>query len=81
MRLTKFEHAALLLEDLGKKLFVDPSSFTSPLTDTAGTVAVVITHEHADHWTPEQLGRVVDLNPGVPIYAPEAGRKPPRGST
>lgn len=71
MRLTKFEHAALLLEDSGKKLFVDPGSFTTPLTDTANTVAVVITHEHADHWTPEQLNRVVDMNSDVKIFAPE----------
>ncbi|WP_025157413.1 MBL fold metallo-hydrolase [Leifsonia aquatica] len=71
MRLTKFEHAALLLEDSGKKLFVDPGSFTTPLTDTANTVAVVITHEHADHWTPEQLNRVLELNPDAQIFAPE----------
>jgi L-ascorbate metabolism protein UlaG (beta-lactamase superfamily) len=71
MRLTKFEHAALLLEDSGKKLFVDPGSFTTPLTDTANTVAIVITHEHADHWTPEQLGRVLDLSPDATIFAPE----------
>jgi len=71
MRLTKFEHAALLLEDSGKKLFVDPGSFTTPLTDTANTVAVVITHEHADHWTPEQLKRVLDMNPDAKIFAPE----------
>jgi L-ascorbate metabolism protein UlaG (beta-lactamase superfamily) len=71
MRLTKFEHAALLLEDSGKKLFLDPGSFTSPLTDTASTAAVVITHEHPDHWTPEQLRRILDLNPDVPIFAPQ----------
>ena len=71
MRLTKFEHAALLLEDSGKKLFVDPGSFTTPLTDTANTVAVVITHEHADQWTPEQLNRVLDMNPDAKIFAPE----------
>ncbi|MFJ3488607.1 MBL fold metallo-hydrolase [Leifsonia aquatica] len=71
MRLTKFEHAALLLEDSGRKLFVDPGSFTTPLTDTANTVAVVITHEHADHWTPEQLKRVLDMNPDAKIFAPE----------
>jgi L-ascorbate metabolism protein UlaG (beta-lactamase superfamily) len=71
MRLTKFEHAALLLEESGRRLFVDPGSFTSPLTDTANTAAVVITHEHADHWTPEQLNRILDRNPEVPIYAPE----------
>ena len=71
MRLTKFEHSGLLLEESGRKLFVDPGSFTSPLTDTANAVAVVITHEHADHWTPEQLNRVLDLSPDVKIFAPE----------
>ena len=71
MRLTKFEHAALLLEEAGSKLFVDPGSFTTALTDTANTAAVVITHEHADHWTPEQLNRVIEMNPGVPIYGPD----------
>lgn len=70
MRLTKLEHAALILEDSGKKLFIDPGSFTTPLTDTADTAAIVITHEHGDHWTPEQLKRVIDLNPDVPIYGP-----------
>lgn len=71
MRLTKFEHAGLLLEQDGKKLFIDPGSFTSPLTDTADAVAIVITHEHADHWTPEQLNRVLDLSPDAVIYGPE----------
>jgi len=70
MRLTKLEHAALILEDSGKRLFVDPGSFTTALTDVASAAAVVITHEHADHWTPEQLNRILELNPDVPIYAP-----------
>lgn len=70
MRLTKFEHAALMVEKSGQKLFIDPGSFTSPLADTVGAAAVVITHQHADHWTPEQLNRVLASNPGVPIYGP-----------
>jgi L-ascorbate metabolism protein UlaG (beta-lactamase superfamily) len=75
MRLTKFEHAGLLLEQDGQKLFVDPGSFTSPLTDTANAAAVVITHEHPDHWTPEQLNRVLDLSPDAVIFAPEGVAK------
>jgi L-ascorbate metabolism protein UlaG (beta-lactamase superfamily) len=75
MRLTKFEHAALMLEDSGRRLFIDPGSFTSPLTETANTAAVVITHEHADHWTPEQLNRILGLNPDVPIFAPEGAAR------
>lgn len=71
MRLTKFEHAALLLEQSGKKLFIDPGSFTTPITDAANTVAVVITHEHPDHWTPEQLNRILEASPDAVVYGPE----------
>lgn len=70
MKLTKMEHAALTLEVSGRRLFIDPGSFTTALTDTANTAAVVITHEHADHWTPEQLDRILAMNPDVPIYGP-----------
>jgi L-ascorbate metabolism protein UlaG (beta-lactamase superfamily) len=70
MKLTKMEHSALLIELGGQKLFVDPGSFTTALTETAGTVAVVITHEHADHWTPEQLARILEMSPDAVIYGP-----------
>jgi L-ascorbate metabolism protein UlaG (beta-lactamase superfamily) len=70
MKLTKMEHAALLLESGGQKLFIDPGSFTTALTDTANTAAVVITHEHADHWTPEQLDRILAMNNELAIFAP-----------
>lgn len=70
MRLTKLEHAALVVEDSGDKLYIDPGSFTTPITESSGAVAVVITHEHPDHWTPEQLSRIVEANPGVRIFGP-----------
>lgn len=70
MRITKFEHAALLLELSGKKLFVDPGAFTTPITDAANAVAVVLTHEHPDHWTPDQLNRILEASPGIPIFGP-----------
>jgi L-ascorbate metabolism protein UlaG (beta-lactamase superfamily) len=70
MKLTKLEHSALVLESTGQKLFIDPGSFTTPLTQTTNTVAVVITHEHADHWTPEQLDRIIEMNPNLLIFGP-----------
>ncbi|MCU1533905.1 MAG: fold metallo-hydrolase [Glaciihabitans sp.] len=70
MRVTKYEHAAFVVEDGEDRLIVDPGSFTSPLGDIAGVVAVVITHEHQDHWTPEQLTRILDRNPGAKLYGP-----------
>lgn len=70
MRLTKLEHAALVIEHSGDKLYIDPGKFTTPITESAGAVAIVVTHEHDDHWTPEQLKRIVDANPGVRIFGP-----------
>jgi L-ascorbate metabolism protein UlaG (beta-lactamase superfamily) len=71
MRVTKYEHATLTLTDTGKTLVIDPGSFTAPLIDLAAAVAVVITHEHPDHWTPDHLDRIRKAAPGVPIYGPE----------
>lgn len=71
MRVTKFEHAALRIQQADDVLIVDPGSFTAPLDDLAGLVAVVITHEHPDHWTPEHLDRILRAAPGTPIFAPE----------
>jgi L-ascorbate metabolism protein UlaG (beta-lactamase superfamily) len=70
MRLTKLEHASLILEDSGKKLFLDPGSFTTAITEAAQTVAIVITHEHPDHWTPEQIDRILSKNPDARIFGP-----------
>ncbi len=70
MRITKLEHAALVLDEGGHKLMIDPGSLTTPIMDIHGVDGVLITHEHADHWTPEQLQRIVDTNPGVSIFGP-----------
>lgn len=68
--MTKLEHSALVIEQSGKKLFIDPGSFTTPITEATDAAAVVITHEHADHWTPEQLKRIRAESADVPIYGP-----------
>ena len=71
MKLTKHEHAALVLEKSGETLVVDPGAFTMPLTDLRHVVAIVITHEHPDHWTPEQLDRIIAMNPDAKIFGPQ----------
>ncbi|MCT9820351.1 MBL fold metallo-hydrolase [Microbacterium sp. W1N] len=70
MRVTKHEHACQRLQKSGRTLLIDPGSFTLPLIDVEGLVAVLITHQHADHWTPEHLERLRRDAPGVPVYAP-----------
>ena len=70
MRVTKFEHATLVLREAGKTLVIDPGSFTSPLDELGDLVGVVITHEHADHWSAEHVTRLRDRYPDVPVYGP-----------
>lgn len=70
MRVTKFEHATLRIDQNHETLLIDPGSFTTPLTDLSDLVAVVITHEHPDHWTPEQLDRILRAAPGTPVFGP-----------
>jgi L-ascorbate metabolism protein UlaG (beta-lactamase superfamily) len=71
MKLTKFEHACLLLEVTEKRLIIDPGSYTMPLGDFGDVVAVVITHEHGDHWTGEQLQRIIERNPDAQVFGPK----------
>ena len=62
MRITKFGHACVRLEHEGSTVVVDPGVFTDPgALDGAG--AVLITHEHPDHYHPDHL-RSVD----VPVW-------------
>ena len=70
MKLTKYEHSCLVIAKGDATLVIDPGSFTTPLTDIENVVAIVITHEHADHWTPEQLTRLLDRNPSARILGP-----------
>ena len=70
MRITKLEHAALTIDEGGHVLVVDPGSLTTPMVDVTGVEAVVITHEHADHWTPEQLRRILGKSPKARLFGP-----------
>lgn len=70
MRVTKFEHAALRIDKGDEALLVDPGAFTSPLDELRRVVAVVITHEHPDHWTPAHLDAILRAAPGTPVFAP-----------
>lgn len=70
MRVTKQEHACLILESAGKTLVIDPGSFTTALVGLNNVVAIVITHEHADHWTADQLARILERSPEARIYGP-----------
>lgn len=62
MRLTKFGHAGIRIEHDGTSIVIDPGTWTQREA-VDGVDAVLVTHEHADHYDPEHL-RATD----APVY-------------
>ena len=72
MRLTKYEHACFTLEKDGKLLVVDPGAYTTDLPALESVAAIVVTHEHADHFDVSALGAIIAHNPDARIFAHES---------
>lgn len=70
MKVTKYEHATLVVTSADQQLVIDPGVFLTP-PDFANTVAIVITHEHGDHWTEDNLRRILEISPNAKIYGPQ----------
>lgn len=67
MKLTKRGHACVRLEKDGRVLVIDPGAFTEPGAAT-GAEAVLITHEHADHFSEQQLRAALEADPAAEIW-------------
>ncbi|MET7355571.1 MBL fold metallo-hydrolase [Streptomyces mirabilis] len=70
MRITKYTHACVRLEQDGRVLVIDPGTWSEPAALT-GADAVLVTHEHADH---VDVLRLAGL--GLPVYAPAEANIP-----
>src|SRR5215217_5860219 len=71
MRLTKFGHSCLLVEEGGARVLLDPGSFSEGFEELDGLTAVCLTHQHGDHLDAERVRRVLDRNPGVRVVSDE----------
>jgi L-ascorbate metabolism protein UlaG (beta-lactamase superfamily) len=69
MKITKHPHAHLAITEAGQQLIIDPGMFSAKLGDIANVVAVVVTHNHADHFSAEHLKAIQAASPGVKIFA------------
>jgi L-ascorbate metabolism protein UlaG (beta-lactamase superfamily) len=67
MELTKFGHACVVLSEGDRRLVIDPGA----LSDAAaleGAGAVLVTHEHFDHFAPDVLRRAMDADPALEVW-------------
>jgi L-ascorbate metabolism protein UlaG (beta-lactamase superfamily) len=67
MELTKQGHACVVLSDAERRIVVDPGAFTDPAA-LEGATAVLITHEHFDHFDPEKLRAALDVDPALEVW-------------
>jgi len=73
MKLTKHEHACVVLEKDGASIVIDPGSFSSGAAEIiAGADAILITHEHFDHVNEAAVNEALAARPDLRVYAPAA---------
>ncbi len=68
MKITKFGHSCVLVEDNGKRLLFDPGLFVFiedkvNIADIGPVDIVAITHSHPDHYLPSALNKLYELHP------------------
>ncbi|MEU3984294.1 MBL fold metallo-hydrolase [Streptomyces sp. NPDC026672] len=67
MKLTKMSHACVRLEKDGRTLVLDPGGFSEPEA-AVGADAVLVTHEHPDHFDEGRLRAALEANPAAEIW-------------
>jgi L-ascorbate metabolism protein UlaG (beta-lactamase superfamily) len=72
MKLTKYQHACLVLEKDGTALVIDPGSYSHDFMTPKRVAAVVITHEHPDHFDEKLVQQILASNPKATIIAHES---------
>jgi len=68
MKLTKYHHACVSIEQDNQLLIIDPGSLGELPEDILHVVAIVVTHVHPDHLSKEHLRSIVDVNPDAKIF-------------
>lgn len=72
MHVKRLEHATQIIEHDGARLVIDPGMFSSFETSPTGVAGIVITHEHQDHWQPDNVRAILAANPSATVVGTQA---------
>ncbi len=67
MKITKFGHCCLLIEEKGVRVLTDPGAYTTEQNDLKNIDVVLITHEHIDHFHVDSVKKILENNPEAQI--------------
>jgi len=76
MRLTKYGHSCLLVEEGPARMLLDPGTLSGGFEELEDLTAVLVTHQHADHLDLQRLRRLLERNPGVRVVCDEGSAEP-----
>lgn len=71
MRITRFGHSCLLVEDGDARLLLDPGVFSEGFEDLRGLTGVLVTHQHPDHLDRDRLTALLETNPDARLHCDE----------
>jgi L-ascorbate metabolism protein UlaG (beta-lactamase superfamily) len=72
MKITKYGHCCLLIEEGGLRVLTDPGSFSSGYEAARNVDVILITHEHSDHFHLDSLKTVLANNPQARVVTNSA---------
>jgi L-ascorbate metabolism protein UlaG (beta-lactamase superfamily) len=68
MKITKFGHCCLLIEENNLRILTDPGTYSSGQNDAKNIDVILITHDHQDHLHVDSLKTVIQNNPSAKIF-------------
>jgi L-ascorbate metabolism protein UlaG (beta-lactamase superfamily) len=71
MRVTKYEHSCLLVEDENARVLTDPGELTHGFLGLTGLTAILVTHQHFDHVDLNRIEPLLERNPDAVLYTDE----------
>ena len=67
MKITKFGHCCLLIEEQALRILTDPGSYSTGQETAKNIDVILITHEHQDHLHIDSLKNVLKNNPQAKV--------------
>lgn len=69
MKITKYGHACITLEEEGQRLIIDPGNLSDEFGGSDNVAGVVVTHIHPDHFDPGHLTDIIKRSPDATIFS------------
>lgn len=74
MKITKYGHACLLIEEGDARILIDPGTYSTDV-DAQNLSAILVTHNHQDHLDPALIKTLIGKSPDVQVITvAEAGK-------